>query len=310
MANEKRVRVNGVGGLIDDNPLTIAATTLTSTGLGPLPLINTTNYAAIVLDPDGLESAPEIVWITSHAANATTATILRSQEGTTAIAHSVDIPWVHAPTIKDYLKSVDDQWAGDTLASGPFDYEFDVDGSPTTLPAGWSWVNQGGASYIEEHGAGRIIGTSQTGDQWRMIVRTAPTAAAWTLTTKTTFAAGPANYSNLGVILRESSSGKLFYFGYAQGTLISISHFSGPTAFVANDLTETGFVGARYWRVKKNSATSYDFLYSYDGVAWRTCLAGNNLTTYCTPDQIGFGADASTTASGTNEVACHWWRTR
>lgn len=102
MANERRLRSNGNGGLVEDNPLTSGATTLTSAGLVPLPLVDTTNYMALILDPDGLESAPEIVWITAHTLNAGTATILRAQESTTAVAHSVDIPWVHAPTILDF----------------------------------------------------------------------------------------------------------------------------------------------------------------------------------------------------------------
>lgn len=102
MANEKRLRANSIGGLIEDNPLTNSATTLTSAALAALPLVDTTNHCAIVLDPDGVEGAPEIAWITAHSVYATTATILRAQESTVAIARSQGIPWVHAPTVKDY----------------------------------------------------------------------------------------------------------------------------------------------------------------------------------------------------------------
>lgn len=102
MANEKRLRVNSIGGLIEDNPLTNAATTLTSAALAALPVVDTTNHCAIVLDPDGIEGAPEIAWITAHTAAATTATIARAQEDTGALQHSQGIPWVHAPTVKDY----------------------------------------------------------------------------------------------------------------------------------------------------------------------------------------------------------------
>jgi len=102
MANEKRLRNNSVGGLIEDNPLTSGATTLTSAGLTSLGVVDTTNHAVVVLDPDGIEGAPEIVYVTAHTASTTTATILRAREGTTAIAHSVDIPWVHTATVKDF----------------------------------------------------------------------------------------------------------------------------------------------------------------------------------------------------------------
>lgn len=102
MANEKRLRFNSVGGLIDDNPLTSGATTLNSQGLANLGVIDTTSYAVLVLDPDGIEGNPEIVYATAHTAGATSATIVRGQEGTAALQHSLDIPWAHAPTALDF----------------------------------------------------------------------------------------------------------------------------------------------------------------------------------------------------------------
>lgn len=102
MPNEKRLRANSIGGLIEDNPLTNVATTLTSAGLAALPVIDTTNHAAIVLDPDGYGGAPEIVYVTTHANAGTVATILRGQEGTAAREHIRDMPWIHAPTKRDF----------------------------------------------------------------------------------------------------------------------------------------------------------------------------------------------------------------
>jgi hypothetical protein len=109
MANEKRLRANSIGGLVEDNPLTSGATTLTSAGLAALAVVDTTNHAAIVIDPDGIEGTPEIVYVTAHASGAGSATILRAQEGTSALAHSVDIPWAHTPTARDFDQLL--QWA-------------------------------------------------------------------------------------------------------------------------------------------------------------------------------------------------------
>ena len=102
MPNERRLRFDSVGGLIDDNPLTAGATTLNSAGLANLGVVGTIDHAALVLDPDALEGNPEIVYVTAHTASATSATILRGQEGTSALQHSLDIPWVHAPTVVDF----------------------------------------------------------------------------------------------------------------------------------------------------------------------------------------------------------------
>ena len=102
MANELRTRTNFVGGLVEDNPLTNVATTLTSAGLAALPVIDTTNHAALILDPDGIHGAPEIVWVTAHSASSTTATILRAQESTSARQHLRDTYWVHTATVADF----------------------------------------------------------------------------------------------------------------------------------------------------------------------------------------------------------------
>lgn len=102
MANELRSRTNFVGGLVEDNPLTNVATTLNSAGLAALPVIDTTNHAALILDPDGIHGAPEIVHVTAHSASSTTATILRAQESTSARQHLRDTYWVHTATVRDF----------------------------------------------------------------------------------------------------------------------------------------------------------------------------------------------------------------
>ncbi len=102
MANELRVRANFTGGLVDDNPLTSGATTLTSNALQALQVIGATQHMVIVFDPDGYGGNPEIAYLTGHTTAAGTATILRGQEGSTARAHLQDTPWVHSATAKDY----------------------------------------------------------------------------------------------------------------------------------------------------------------------------------------------------------------
>jgi len=93
MANELRARGNLVSGTLSAS-LTNVATSMSSAGLANLPVIDTTNHAAITIEN-------EIVWVTAHTAGATTATIVRAQEGTTAAAHNSGIAWQHGPTALD-----------------------------------------------------------------------------------------------------------------------------------------------------------------------------------------------------------------
>lgn len=93
MANELRARGNFVSGTLSV-ALTNVATSMSSAGLANLPVVDTTNHAAIAIEN-------EIVWVTAHTAGATTATILRAQEGTTAATHALNVAWQHGPTALD-----------------------------------------------------------------------------------------------------------------------------------------------------------------------------------------------------------------
>lgn len=105
MANEIRVRSNFKSGIIDDNPLSNSATTLTSTELAGIPAIGATEHMALVLDPTGVGNGPEIVWITAHTGSATTATIVRGREGTTGVSHASTIAWAHVATAADFTQT-------------------------------------------------------------------------------------------------------------------------------------------------------------------------------------------------------------
>ncbi len=127
MPNELLVRQDGIGGLVEDNPLTSGATTLTSAGLAALVAIGATQFAWVILDPEGMGGAPEHVKITAHTASATSATLLRGQNGTTARQHESGIRWVHGPIAADFTG--DTSWSALTLTNSWVDY-----GTPFPTP--------------------------------------------------------------------------------------------------------------------------------------------------------------------------------
>ena len=97
-----RLRGNNVFGTTTDNPLTNVATTMNSAGLANLPAVVAPDVAMITLDPNRVNGAPEIVQVTAHTASATSATIVRAQEGTAARQHNSGTFWVHAATAVDH----------------------------------------------------------------------------------------------------------------------------------------------------------------------------------------------------------------
>lgn len=120
-----RIRTNFVGGVIEDDPLALSATTMTSQALAALPPIEAgKEYISIILDPDGVNGEPEIVWVTEHEFLSQTATIEREKENTTAREHNCDTYWVHAPTALDWDRLVintDDPLSGGRIFVGSVD---------------------------------------------------------------------------------------------------------------------------------------------------------------------------------------------
>lgn len=104
MANELRLRTNLAAGAIT-TALTTSDTTLASAGLADLGVIDATNHAAITLflvDSNGRVTAKEIVYVTAHTAAASTATIVRAREGTTAAAWAIGSTWANGATTKEF----------------------------------------------------------------------------------------------------------------------------------------------------------------------------------------------------------------
>lgn len=103
MPNELRTRSNMVSGALTAQ-LDIAGTVMTSPGLATLPVIDATNSAAItlfVVDSSGRILAYEVVKVTAHAAGASTATVVRAQEGTAAQTWLEGSRWTHSWTAVD-----------------------------------------------------------------------------------------------------------------------------------------------------------------------------------------------------------------
>lgn len=103
MANEIRRYSNFKSGTITNNPLAVGGLSLTSAALAGLPVVDATDYMALVLDPLGAANGPELVYLTAHTVASTTGTIVRGREGTSAVQHAVNTPWITADIASDLL---------------------------------------------------------------------------------------------------------------------------------------------------------------------------------------------------------------
>ena len=98
-----RIRAAFISGSLDAE-LSAAATSFTDAALASLPAIASPDIAALILDPLGVNGAPEIAWVIAHTSRSQTATLLRAQEGTAARIHPSGSSFKHGPTTLDYAR--------------------------------------------------------------------------------------------------------------------------------------------------------------------------------------------------------------
>lgn len=97
---------NFLAGQISDDPLSDSATTINSAGFASLPVVVSPDIMWITLDPNGDDGAPEIVKVTAHSESATSVTVQRAQQGTTARSHVDETVWNHSWTKSDAEGSI------------------------------------------------------------------------------------------------------------------------------------------------------------------------------------------------------------
>lgn len=127
-------------GTITDNPLSNVATTVTSSGFSSLPTITSPDYMWITLDPLGTAGSPEIVKVTAHSSSATTITVTRGQQGTSARQHNSGVIWANSATKSDFEQM-------------------------TTVPTGFRNAIINGDFSVWQRGAGAFT-TGFSSDRW------------------------------------------------------------------------------------------------------------------------------------------------
>lgn len=144
-------------GQISDNPLSSGATTINSSAFADLPAVTGSDILWITLDPDAANGAPEIVKVTAHTASATSVTVTRAQQSTSARSHPVNTVWKHVVTKTDLdafiaeiadgsittAKLAADAVDGTKIADDSIDSEHYVDGSIDTAHIANSAVTEG-----------------------------------------------------------------------------------------------------------------------------------------------------------------------
>lgn len=180
--------------------------------------------------------------------------------------------------------------AGDSSWGSTLGYDVEFEEDTSSLPSGWSWLNQGSSTYEQKFGRA-VLTLQNSTTNLRGLVRNIPTESTWTLTVKANLQTLDLDYCGGFIGIHESGTSETAAWGAQRngGLRISYSTWTSLTAashpLLAAD-ARVQFIP--YWRLRRNSSTSYDFQISFDGIAWQTIDAARNPS-FLTPDKIFIG---------------------
>jgi YD repeat-containing protein len=98
---------------------------------------------------------------------------------------------------------------------------------------GWSWVNQGSATVDDSSGSIVLLGPAEGSFNLHLRVRSFP-ASEFTLRALLTAHLTASSSSLAGICVRESGTGKIVTFGYADDASFLVTQWNSPTSFNAN----------------------------------------------------------------------------
>ena len=170
--------------------------------------------------------------------------------------------------------------------SNSIDDEFD----DAALNSKWSWVNQSGSTASFSNSCVLISAPPNTAIQITGIEQALPSGDAWTVRTKLSLLCQNENFVEVGILLRDSSTNKVFSF-CLDGRGIGWKKWNAPNSWNSeiSQIPVLGFPSAQfiYLQLVKTSPTSYDFYYSGNGISYFKFLSGIDVSGWVSPDKIG-----------------------
>lgn len=166
----------------------------------------------------------------------------------------------------------------------------------TPPSSSWSTTTLGSATFAADKGGRLLTIPSAAGENFRIEYRTLSPTSNYTATAYFEFSfTDLANYVRAGLIVRDSASGKIIYFGPTYngatgGFNIYVMSYSSPTA--GDTLYSNRTVAAmqalpNWYRIRDNATTRF-YEYSYNGLDW-LLFYSHTRTSYITPDNYGWG---------------------
>lgn len=208
----------------------------------------------------------------------------------------------HTELYRDFLAALAASGGGGGGFAGP--------GKVTdpTLPA-WTWQNQGGAAVIQVSGeVFMTVPSSGTSVRSRLINAV---GTPWTVTAllRSRFSAvSTTQYA--GIVLRESSTSKLYIYYVSASALLQAVKFTNDTTFSASgavNLQQPGLAGNWHWLRVSDDGVNLLFSISIDGVNFaQVGSEGRTVFMAAGPNQYGLFGNCDSSA-GNFEISFASW---
>ncbi len=151
----------------------------------------------------------------------------------------------------------------------------------------WAWNNQNLATLTTTNNAQTLCAPPSGLSVNSRLVSTP--ATPWTVTAQFIFNVVNAATPRMGIVLRESGTGKLLTSGAATVSEFYVDNWNSSTSFASTPTTVTlgASAGFKFVRATDNG-TNITFSYSYDGIGWHVYYDFSRTNFFTTgPDQFG-----------------------
>lgn len=238
MTYENRVPFNYAFGALT-GAAAISDTTLTSTDFaaGMSTGLSTSTYVPMTLQ-DPATKLFEIVWVTAHTGGASTVTVVRGREGTSARAWGSGTLWTVAPTLRDIVLPVTTRSALPTDPHVGMRAYIQDEQVAVEYVLNVGWLSQSGMSYR----ASQLLGADAANVSFTGIPSTLKKIQiVWTA--KCTLAA---SYGDMRMQINGASTASYFNNVHNQVN-VTISSFNTAPTYATVGVIAAGTSGANNW---------------------------------------------------------------
>lgn len=171
----------------------------------------------------------------------------------------------------------------------------------------FAWVNQGGASVDTTYGGIHLVAPLNSGASWRIRKKSAPGSTPWTITAfilPVTFAI---DVQSVGLIFRESSSGKCISCGIVHATNVlrfQVAYLNSATS-VNSVIVNRDVRFPQHWLRIADTGSLRKFFVSANGQHWEE-IYSETRTNFITANEVGFFANEESNVQQSQMTLLSW----